>query len=341
MSRNFLQSVCSILIVALTTASAIVAPAKEPRTLTSLSDKTLQYTAADKPYTLLTSGDVTAVVVDNRAVDDPILPGHRASYNGVASLRHKGQPKNLFVPDYAGLNFEHVHDGTPQDRKVLFGPRNAPMELRVVDERTAELYQAASLHYGLESCTRYHLFDDGTIEMTFECIPRQDTFKDNYIGLFWASYINQPESLDIHFKGHDVGKPAQSRWIRGITPAHGTLATHMAADDKREFAHDPQFPLSLVFNFSNHRYSEPWYYGINGGMALVFMFRPKDKVRLTQSPSGGGDGNPAWDFQYFISDYEIGRRYQFVLRAMVVPFESSQQIEQVTAPHRKALGQRS
>ncbi len=181
MSHGSPNAARTILVAMLMTASAVVAAAKEPRALTSLSDRSIQYTAADKPYVVLTSGDVTAVVVDNRAVDDEILPGHRASYNGIASLHHKQQPENFFVPTYAGLNFEHVHDGTPQDRKILFGPRNAPMELRVIDERTAELYQAASLHYGLESCTRYQLLEDGTIEMTFECIPRQDTFKENYI----------------------------------------------------------------------------------------------------------------------------------------------------------------
>ena len=337
MGRPIFRTNC--LILALLATSDTLSSAQEPRALTSLSDTAVRYTVADKPYTVLKQGDVTAVVVDNRAVDDAVLPGHRAGYSGVASLRCKQQTKNFFVPSYAGLNFEHVHDGTTQDKKILFGPRNAPMELRVIDQRTVELYQAASLHYGLESCTRYQLLDDGTIEMTFECIPRLDTFKDNYLGLFWASYINQPESLDIHFKGDDTDQPTGSHWIRGITPAHGTLATHLAYEDKREFAHDPQFPLSLVFNFSKHRYSEPWYYGLNDGIALVLMFRPEDEVRMTQSPSGGGDGNPAWDFQYFISDYKIDHRYQLVMRAMAVPFESTRQIEQVSLPHRKALGQ--
>ena len=66
---------------------------------------------------------------------------------------------------------------------------------------------------------------------------------------------------------------------------------------------------------------------------------PEDQVRLTQSPSGGGKGNPAWDFQFLISDYEIGQRYQYQLRALVVPYDSPEQIERVTAPHREALGQ--
>ena len=29
--------------------------------------------------------------------------------------------------------------------------------------------------------------------------------------------------------------------------------THLAMDDDRSFPHDPDFPLSLVFNESNHR----------------------------------------------------------------------------------------
>lgn len=305
--------------------------------LTTLSDPVIKYQVAEKPYVILKRADIEAVIVDNSAVDDSVLPGHRAGYSGVGSLRHARRRENLFVPAVAGLNFEHIHDGTVQDRIVRYEPRNAPMQLRVVDRYTAELYQAPTPHYGLESCHRYHLLEDGTIEMTFECIPRRASFTNGYIGLFWASYIHQPESLDIHFKGHGENKPGDSRWIRGITPSHGVLATHLAANDHRTFVHDPEFPLTLVFNRSRHRYSEPWYYGVSHGMALAFLFRAKDQVRLTQSPSGGGRGNPAWDFQYFLSDYEVGRRYQLVVRAMYVPYESSEQIEQVTAAYRRVL----
>ena len=70
----------------------------------------------------------------------------------------------------------------------------------------------------------------------------------------------------------------------------------------------------------------------------VFMFRPRDQIRMTQSPSGGGEENPAWDFQYFIPEYKVGQRYQMVMRVMYVPFESTDQIVRVSAPHRKALG---
>lgn len=293
---------------------------------------------AEKPYVVLERAGVRAVIVNNEAVDDEVLPGHRAGYSGVASLTHRRQSRNLFVPAYAGLNYEHIHDGTVQAREILFEPRQAPMTIRRTDAYTAELHQPPTPHWRLESWLRYTLLADGAIEMTLECVPHAKTFKNGYIGLFFASYIHQPESLDIHFLGHpanDVG--AEARWIRGVTPEHGTRPTHLAFDDRREFPHDVDFPLSLVFNFSDHRYREPWYYGVSHGMALVQMFRPRDRVRLSQSPSGGGQGNPAWDFQWFIPDYEIGKRYQFVMRAMYLPFESAEQVTKSTAEHRAAL----
>ena len=317
---------------------APVVVANELPRLTSLSDKSVSYKRAEKPYVVIKRGNVEAVIVDNRGVDDEVLPKHRAGYSGVASLTHTDRRANLFVPSYAGLNFEHIHDGTVQDRKVLFEPRNAPLQLRVVDQHTAELYQAPTPHYKLESCQRYRMLEDGTIELTVECIPRAKTFINDYVGLFWASYIHQPQSLDIHFKGRESDRNSGARWIRGITPRHGVLSTHLAADDDRTFAHEDGFPLTLVFNRSNFRYTEPWYYGVSHGMALVLMFRPQDRIRLTQSPSGGGNGNPAWDFQCFFSDFKHGQRYQIIMRAMYVPFESREQIERMSAPHRKALG---
>jgi hypothetical protein len=305
---------------------------------TTLSNVAIHYTVPEKPYVVLHRGDVEAVVVDHRAVDDDVAPGHRAGYSGVAVLKHARRPDNLFVPAYAGLNFEHIHDGTTQVREVLFEPRNAPVELRLIDDHTAELYQRPTPHWGLESCLRYEMLPDGAIEMTLECIPRRRSFQNGYIGLFWASYINRPESKTIHFIGHPEPGAPTPQWIDATSPAHGVRATHLAADDRREFPHDPNFPLTLVFNRADDRYDEPWFYGLRQGMAYVQIFRPRDQVRLAQSPSGGGDGNPAWDFQFFIPEYQVGRRYTLVMRAMYLPFESPDQVRRAVEPHRLALG---
>lgn len=332
-------AVSLIFAILLSPVGAVSTQATDPLPqLTTLSNRNATFDLATKAYVVMKRGPVKVVVVDNQAVDDDVLPGHRAGYSGIASLTHEAQPENVFVPAYSGLNFEHIHDGTKRDRDILFEPRRMPMQLRIVDRFTCELYQAPTRTWKLESVLRYHLLPDGAIEMTLECIPHAKTFTNGYVGLFWASYIHSPASKDIFFLGQRQGESrAKPGWVRGQTPQHGVLATHIGRYDKRVFEHDVDFPLTLAFQRSHYRYTEPWYYGVSRNMALVFMFRPKDHVRLTQSPSGGGKGNPAWDFQYFADQYEVGGRYQMVMRALYTPFESVQQIEEASAPHRQAL----
>src|SRR5262249_54653435 len=89
---------------------------------------------------------------------------------------------------------------------------------------------------------------------------------------------------------------------------------------------------TLVFNRSGQRYDEPWYFGVSHGMAYAQVFRPRDQVRLAQSPSGGGKENPAWDFQMFIPEYEVGRRYTLVMRALYLPYESADQVRGEVEP---------
>lgn len=298
--------------------------------------------AAKKPYVVLQRGGVRAVIVNNESVaeDDRILPDHRGGYSGVGSLMELDHWQNLFVPRVAGLNFEHIHDGiNPQIRSVFFEPRRFPMTIRRIDEFTVELHQPPTGNWKLESWIKYQLLPDGAIEMTLECIPRERLFKNNYIGLFFASYIYQPQSRDIHFLGYPEGQTTGGpQWIQAATPEHGVLATHRGVNDDREFVHDPNYGITLVFNFSNYRFAEPWYYGVSNNMAFVQMFREKDQVRFSQSPNSGGKGkNPAWDFQWFIENYEVGKKYTFVMRAMFLPFRSREQIIRATASHRAAL----
>lgn len=317
------------------TAHPLAAPG-----VTSLTNAGVAYQTTDQHHVVLQRGDVTAIIVDNAAVDSPELPGHLAGYNGVASLKHRSRDSNFFVPSIAGLNFEHIHDGTAAGLREAFEPRVFPMQLRIIDEYTAELYQPPTGNWGLESCGRYELLQDGTIEYTFECIPRAGGYRHGYIGLFWASYVHQPEDKAIHFQGRRRDSDAPPRWIKAVTPEHGVDSTHPPVDYPYTIQIDTDFPLTLVNHPSKYVYTDPWYYGISHSMAFAQMFRPADQIWMAQSPSGGGNGNPAWDFQWFIPDYRIGEAYGFKMRAAYIPYESHEKIERATRPHREALRHR-
>jgi len=46
------------------------------------------------------------------------------------------------------------------------------------------------------------------------------------------------------------------------------------------------------------------------------------RVRFSQSPSGGGAANPAWDVQFVVRGVEAGRLYRLRARLVYKPFVS-------------------
>ena len=176
---------------------------------------------------------------------------------------------------------------------------------------------------------------DGTIEYTFECIPRTKDFKQNYIGLFWASYIHAPKDKAINFRGGEPGKSV--KWLRTLSPKHGVRATHPPQGQLPTLKIHPKFPLTLVNHPSGFRYVSPWYFGKRKGMALAYLFRSRDQIWFAQSPTGGGSKNPAWDFQWFIPNYKVDEAYGFVMRMVYVPFKDRSTLEKAVQPHLKAL----
>ena len=71
---------------------------------TSLTNPAVKFTVPARHHVVLKRGPITAIVVDNHAVEVPELPGHRAGYNGLASLTHARDGRNVFVPALAGIN---------------------------------------------------------------------------------------------------------------------------------------------------------------------------------------------------------------------------------------------
>ena len=264
----------------------------------------------------LSAGKIKAVFIDNSAFGE----NHRAGYNGIAALYHDAQDSSIFVPFYAGFNIEHIFGG---DSLIeLFEPRRHTIELERIDENSVVLHQPKTPLSRVESWTTFTLTPPHYIDVNFRCIfHSEDFFQHGYAGIFWASYINAPADKKIYFYGREKSD-SQMKWLSGWSPEHGVKGTHVSVDDDINFYMAPNFKVTLASDFSDQLYEQPFYYGRFHNMVFAYMFDiPKEGViRFSQSPTGGGELNPAWDFQFLVPDFKTKTPYEFSARLVYKEF---------------------
>jgi len=266
-------------------------------------------------------GNLIATFVDNQKWGEE----HKAGYNGVGELFHLAQDSSPFVPYYAGFNLEHIFSGDSLDQ--LFEPIKHPMNLFQKADNEVLLYQDATPLSGVESLTEFKIVAPHYIDITFRCIFHNSSFfKHDYAGLFWASYINRPDDKKIYFKGISSNNPEAS-WIDAFSTEHGTESTHKRIDDDFEFFFVENFNARLASHFSDYRYIESYYFGKFHNMAVAYLFDSDEVIRFSQSPTGGGETNPAWDFQYLIPSPQMEKEYSFKARMIYKPFLNAEDMK--------------
>jgi hypothetical protein len=237
-------------------------------------------------------------------------------------LHNSGSARNLFVPDYAGLNLEHVFNGEePPDAKTFFEPRHAEMTFTQLTEREGELHQPATPTFHVESWTRFRLTAPHYLDMSFRCVAHQHVFPRGYLGLFWASYMNAPLDKSMYFLGGPPEQP-QPLWTQLCTPFHNRDATVLHREDTLA-ATAAVGRETLYKSLSHLRYHLPLFYGHHDGLMWIVMFERAAGIRLAHSPSGGGvnaqlhTSNPAWDFQFLVPKPEVMKEYSFRVRTVL------------------------
>lgn len=274
-----------------------------------------------EPHITLSAGDLTVTFVDNSAFGE-----HRAGYNGIASLIHKNEASSPFVPLYAGFNLEHIFGG---DSLVqLFEPRRHPMQLFRKSAKEVVLYQEATPLSGVESSTTFKLVEPHYIDIQFRCrFTNVDFFKHGYAGLFWASYINEPADKGIHFWGAKGAKAPG--WVTVYSPEHGVESTHRSVSDTANLYYAPNFNAKLSSNLSDYNFLYPYYFGKYKEMVFAYLLNHgKDsEIRFSQSPTGGGEKNPAWDFHFIIKKPKINSLYFFESRVLYKPFSGEEDVK--------------
>ena len=192
------------------------------------------------------------------------------------------------------------------------------MEFKKVSATEAELHQPPTPTFFLESWTTFKLVEPHYVDFAFRCRPTQHAFKRGYIGLFWASYINAPDDKSMYFRG-------KTGWLQHCTPAHDVLSTVVHESNSFDMTFAREHRDCLYMNFSPLKFDLPFFYGLVRDMTMIVMFDRTQGVRLTHSPSGGGNNaerqttNPAWDFQFVLPKYEVNEDYGFKGRLVYRP----------------------
>src|ERR1044071_7514248 len=210
------------------------------------------------------STSLQVVIVDNEAFG----PAHRAGYNGVAELALV-DPKatTLFVPNYAGLNLEHIFSGDSSSFAWnIFEPRRFPMKLIRHSPNRVELQQERTEHWPLRSRLVYEVPNDA-IHFTSCGTPLVDVWKKHgYVGVFFASYIDRPEDMSLQFIGrarHGRGNESP-HWIKHLPSKHGEAANHRPAGSAWDPTFDEGFNIPLAQGLSHFEYVYPFYFGRSG-----------------------------------------------------------------------------
>ncbi|MGC9318840.1 MAG: hypothetical protein ACP5KN_12485, partial [Armatimonadota bacterium] len=120
-------------------------------------------------------------------------------------------------------------------------------------------------------------------------------------------------------------EPVGEAWQTLCSPEHDTRSTVCSIDTDPELPHRMSRP-TLAYSYSDLAWMRPFFYGRRRNMVFALMFEDDHDVRFTHSPTGGGDGNPAWDFQWVLHEPEVDVEYLLRARAVYRPWVSEDDI---------------
>jgi hypothetical protein len=270
--------------------------------------------------------------LDVRIIDTGKYPGHVDGLSGILDIRHKALPEiNPILEQGSWLNFEHVFSGDKATYpRHIMAPRLSPMSITRVNDTTVVLHQANAQDWPIETTITYELVPPHYVDFTiqYKVLEGGDWAKHNYLGVFFASYLQFPADRCIYFLGRNrASRDEPYRWVKSFSPAHGTRSTHRSVNDRFEMPRDEGFNIALATGDSDYEFSHPFYFGRFREMVVAQMFDSTSIVRFAQSPNAGGlKPHPAWDFFILTPNFKVGETYSTRGRLVYKPFVNAADI---------------
>jgi len=314
-----------------------------------------------KEFPSLETSSFTAYIADNQANGI-----HRWGYNGLAALIPKHSGNNIFVPTYAGLNYETIslnglsdyrYEPKKEEHQSIFEPRCEPMFIESADRKQVVLVQPETAHAHVSARITFRVEEPHylyqSIELTFHKRFCGKSELNSFSSL-WASYMHMPTDGHIYMKPNWQEGDNLEGWF-GVTKADHRANDLQIKNLPKDIeisaeAHlatmKNEKPLSadetgLVIVSKNAPTARPelldgplsFYYGFCHEDQLVLqMFKQPEQsgqFKLAYSPCGGGQQpawSPAWDYVLELEDAKLNKPYTWDLCIAVKQFESREDI---------------
>jgi len=287
------------------------------------------------PGVVLRKGPLRARIVDNVERLMPLGDSWAGGMNGIASLIHEGQNKNIFAR--AGMNLEECRTDPPSGAAVglVHPPRQAPMTLERIDATSARLTQSAAEGAGLNFDIVFAL-GDCCVDQTVTVWPDQDIRSSSH---FYASYMNQVQNTSVFYHGVLEGD-SEAGWLEATSPGHGGdgavffrpidpqgkewhefLRDNPVRRQKR-FRDEESIRAAQAMGFRPGRLKrfDGFFFGFVDDYVVLFIFR-EDAFTTWMSSSGGqAVRSPAWDYEIHSGPQGAGEKRSYHIRLVYKPF---------------------
>jgi hypothetical protein len=291
----------------------------------------------------IVSGQLKVRFVDNATRHIHLNDSYQDGMNGIASLIHSSQGKNIFAT--SGMNLECTHTDPPAGalKELWNAPRVGAMKMEQVDPFTVKYSQNSAEVSGLNMEIVFRV-GESHIDQTITTWPDQDIESSSS---FWASYMNQvqytslfirnPEEtgkgkewLEIASAGHSASDGV-GIFARPYDPCGMTWENHLKDNPllRQAIIESPesrQATLDAGFTTYPSKKMDHFYYGLVDNFVYLMIFREPDFIFWTSASGGAAVRSPAWDYEFISGPQMANERRSYHVRLVYKPFVSMEDI---------------
>ena len=262
---------------------------------------------------------------------------HKDHGAGITGLVHTHYPW-MPVFDRTNLNFEHIFSsGAENKERVFFTPRTDPMRFCIeAPNKIRVRWDKESSAWGMDCEMIYCFSGEDAIDISFSFTPEDYHASLDYLGFMWASYMHNVKERGISFFSKT---PSGMKWILFApeNDAHKKNGNVVPVEGLESKSPENAEPALLLKCTDTLTALVPFYYGTFypdtnlpesfGTMQYVMLFQKSEGLRYAVYNWGPVKHCSTWDWQYLVKSPQAGQRYDYLMRCLITPVITEDEID--------------